>query len=171
MSLEERMIETRSVIKSIRGIENETLPIPSVIKLQHKRSEFLCNYWIDSTFSDNPSENGWIDNEGVFEVMLQAHNDILYHLPKKMLVSCSCQKKPCSKCICKKTEEIGGQCCIILCKKCSCFKRIQEGDKEDLKLSSQFQSILDAMSSSSEDESEDDNYSLPDVADDEDFVE
>ena len=106
--------------------------------------------------------------------MLQAENDSLYFLPKKLFVSCSCQKKACEKCICKKTEEIGGKCCIILCKKCSCFKRKEEGDNEDLKLSSQFQSMLDAMSSSSEDEFENDDFSLPDIDEtilDEDFVE
>ena len=62
----------------------------------------------------------------------------------------------------RKLRRLEGKCSIILCKKCSCFKRKHEGDNEDLRLSSQFQSMIDAISSS-EDELEDDDYSLPDI--------
>ena len=93
----------------------------------------------------------------VLSLTLQIHNQNYSHQ-----YQVSCNHHQCSKCICKKTEEIEGKCSIILCKKCSCFKRKHEGDNEDLRLSSQFQSMIDAISSS-EDELEDDDYSLPDI--------
>ena len=45
-----------------------------------------------------------------------------------------------------------------------CFKRKKDGDAENLMLSTEFQSLLDEMSSSSEyDSEESDSYSLPDI--------
>ena len=44
------------------------------------------------------------------------------------------------------SEDRGKQCARLTCKSCSCFKRVCDSLTEDLRLSTAFQHLLDAMS-------------------------
>ena len=168
MSIEQRIVETRSVIKSIKCSERETIPIPGNLTLQYKRADFLCNFWIDEKFNENPADYGWIDRNGKFEIVLQDEESDLYKIPMKMMVSCSCTKNECKKCKCAKTKEINGKCSQVLCKSCQCYKRNRDSEEEDLLLSTEFQSYLDDLSSDEENEGEsdvDDNLESPSLSD------
>ena len=40
-TVESRIMQTREVLKSARGVENLTIPLPSVLKLQIFRAEYV----------------------------------------------------------------------------------------------------------------------------------
>ena len=156
-------------IKSIKCIEKETIPTPSALVLQYKRASFLCDYLIDDKFEECPKDYGWDFENNEYEIILNDKDDILYKIPKKMLISCSCQKAECKNCKCKKTAEIDFKCSPITCKKCKCFKREKEGEEENLLLSTQFQDYLNELSSEEESSSEDENDNLTSDGDLSDF--
>ena len=115
MNIDERILETRSIIKSVKCLERETIPLPSVLRFQFARAEYLFNMMTDDDFVLNPSEKGWALVNSEYQVILQDDKDPLFYLPKQMMTSCSC-KNECKSCKCRKTIEIGNKCSRMLCK-------------------------------------------------------
>ena len=113
--------QVRSVIKARRAVENETVPIMTVLKFQIKRALYLTELWINPASEMDPLENGWELSEGKFCPILQDPTDEYFIIPTEILKGCSCKKK-CSesrRCSCYKSPHRGG-CSAISCKNCSC---------------------------------------------------
>ena len=66
--------------------------------------------------------------------------------PKALLEGCACKQECSKKCRCMSSEARGKQCARLTCKSCSCFKRVCDSLTENLRLSTAFQQLLDAMS-------------------------
>ena len=151
--LESKLLHCRGIVKAIHGVENESIPLPSLLKLQYLRTQFLFSLWTDEKFIGNPEDNGWIKVNNSYQMKLLDENDPFYKIPKLMLSGCNCQSK-CTKCKCcrlkqsepnivrKDTEK----CSILTCKKCHCFKRQKDGEFENLLISTQAQRYLDELS-------------------------
>ena len=105
LSVEEKVMKTRKVIKRKNGCENETLPIYSVLKLQVLRSEYLVARWTDIDCDLDPGQYGWkLGTDGTYSIQLQDESDPYFYLPKHLLLGCQC-KNVCSKsCGCTKDQ-------------------------------------------------------------------
>ena len=61
IDIDKIILETRKIIKAVKGTEQETLPIPSTIKLQVERSKFVLLMWTGKLDPDsNPEDYGYI---------------------------------------------------------------------------------------------------------------
>ena len=61
ISTDEQILVTRSILKAAKGSEQETLPIPSTIRLHLKRSEFVLKLWTgEIQDTDDPVNFGYI---------------------------------------------------------------------------------------------------------------
>ena len=117
----------RSVIKARRAVENETVPIISVLEHQIRRSLYLTESWINPELDLDPLQSGWELCEDKYSPVLQDKTDQLFTIPIQILKGCSCMKK-CSdsrRCGCYKSPHRGG-CSPISCKKCSCYNKISD---------------------------------------------
>ena len=153
-SVEEAILHCRSILKATKGVEKEVIPLPSVLDLQIRRSQFLGEYLVCENYEDvDPLDYGWCYKGGHLVPQIQNEEDPLYSLPKEMMTSCSCKGK-CHKCKCRKNVKIGQKCARILCKNCDCFRHTKEAEQEDLILSGQFQLLLDEISSAEESDAE-----------------
>ena len=168
LTVNEKILKTRCILKAMKGVEREVLPVPSCISLQIQRSEFLSHYWTEEGNTKDPVDNGWIKSDDGYEIKLNNEDDLLYSLPKTLMTSCGCAKA-CKKCKCLKLKlksidgrNIQAKCSRILCKKCPCFKRKKEGEDENVILSDQFQDILNAMSSDEESSNDSDMETIYD---------
>ena len=151
-TFQEKVNTARHIIKSMKGLELDTIPLLSVLLLHIRRARYLTSMWVDEKFNEDPTDHGWVKGEdGKFSVQLQDESDPFYFLPRKLLISCSC-KTECRKCKCKKEEKISGKCSMLTCKNCPCFRRTQETEEEDLALSNQYQQFMDDLSSGSDSE-------------------
>ena len=113
--------QVRSVIKARRAVENETVPLLTVLQYQIKRAFHLADTWINPDSEADPLESGWELSEGIFSPILQDKTDEKYIIPNEILKGCSCKKK-CSdsrRCGCYKSPYRSG-CSPITCKNCSC---------------------------------------------------
>ena len=158
-SVEERIMKARHVIKTMHGVENETIPLVSVLKLQCLRTQFLFTYWTDSSFKGDPKRNGWFQVDNELKVQLQDTEDIYYNIPQQMLTSCGC-KGNCKKCKCSKNSAINNKCSRLTCKTCKCFIRQTENEGENLALKQQFQDFMDGLSDEEYTESESEGYGM-----------
>ena len=50
MTIDEKIMKTRSIIKSVKCLERETIPLPSVLRYQFARAEYLLHMMTDDTF-------------------------------------------------------------------------------------------------------------------------
>ena len=155
VSVEGKILKTRCILKAMKGVEKEVIPLPSCLLLQFHRSFFLSQYWTDEGHQGDPVDFGWNKLEESYEIKLNDTEDPFYSLPKTLMTNCGCTKA-CKKCKCQKLKlkkdgkDVAAKCARILCKKCPCFKRKKEGAAEDLILSDQFQELLDELSSDEE---------------------
>ena len=117
MTIDEKIMKTRSIIKSVKCLERETIPLPSVLRYQFARAEYLFHMMTDDTFFLNPSEHGWALLNSEYQIILQDEEDVFFNLPKKLMTSCAC-RHACKSCKCIKTMEIGNKCSRMLCKVC-----------------------------------------------------
>ena len=102
MEINERIMEGRSLLKSLRGVESECLPLPSILRQQYTRANFLAEFLTCHGFKENPTSNGWLVKDGLYEIRLQDENDPFYKVPKDMMIFCSCKSKCTDCCKCKK---------------------------------------------------------------------
>ena len=58
INVDTRMMQTREVLKSARGVENLTIPLPSVLKLQIFRAEYVSKMWTSFSFTERPENFG-----------------------------------------------------------------------------------------------------------------
>ena len=87
-SLEEKHASTREIVKCLKGLESNTVPIMSVLKLHLKRSQFLQISWLNPSEAENldPCKHGYtLDKHGIICVDLQDKNDPFYSLPQSLL--------------------------------------------------------------------------------------
>ena len=99
-TVESRIMKTREVIKSARGVENLTIPLPSVLKLQIFRAEYVSRMW---------TENGLI-------IKLQNPEDIFYSRTKEVTEGCGCKNISGKACKCLKSKERANKCTSITCR-------------------------------------------------------
>lgn len=155
METAEKIMEARSVLKSLRGIESECIPLPSVLRLHFSRATFLAEFLTNQAYTDDPSRNGWISKEGDYEIKLQNEDDQYCKTPKEMMMFCSCRTKCSSRCKCKKSDSVLKTCSRLLCKSCKCYTKEIEGENEDPVISLRYQSFMDQLSSDESEEEED----------------
>lgn len=148
--LERRTQETRRVIKVMKGVERETIPIVSVLKLQVRRAIFLTEFWTNMDCNLDPTRNGWRQGvePGSFEIVLQDESDEYYYLPRHLLMGCQCRKECSGRCSCHK-DSVRKVCSLITCKYCPCFNRHSTTESID---------TVDSVSNSSEDTSVSTDY-------------
>ena len=132
--LDERLMQTREVIKCFRGLESETIPLQSVLHLQWLRTQYLFKTWTnpDDVEILDPEDFGWKkEGDSKYSVILQDKQDPHYSIPLSLLKGCSCKKKTCGKaCSCKKDPN--RSCCSsITCKFCQCFEENESVEDED----------------------------------------
>ena len=96
--IDEKILRTRSILKAMKGAENEVIPLSSCLSLQFQRSAFLVQYWTDEEYQNDPVNFGWSKNEDGYEIILSDKEDLFYSLPKTLMTSCGCATKPCQKC-------------------------------------------------------------------------
>ena len=159
--LETRVRQARSIIKTFRGVESESVPLKSVIDLQIKRSLFITQFWIQKECFLDPNDFGWKQRDGnSFDIILQDEEDPLFSVPQSLLLGCACKKKCTNKCACIKDSNRYNKCSRITCKFCLCYKRVQDGANENLLASEEYQQYMDDLSSNSETDSgsESDKY-------------
>ena len=163
LSLKQRYMETRTLLKCKNGVESLSIPLESVLHLQIQRSEYIAATLLDDKLSLDPLSYGWeLDpsNPNLYNIRLQNVKDPYYTLPRSLLEGCSCRKDcKIKKCKCKKDEGRANKCSRLTCKFCPCFKRQKDSDSENLILSDQFQDILNQMSSSDESSGSEDEIS------------
>ena len=82
-NIEDKIMMSRYLIKTFKGCEKESLPLPSVLKLHILRSEFLVKLMTMEDFDLLPEDNGWVYNGNEFIMQLQSEDDPYYDLPKK----------------------------------------------------------------------------------------
>ena len=61
-SVTKRIYQTREVLKLARAVEHLVIPLPSVLKLQVQRSEYVRKMWTNTleTLEDrDPEKHGW----------------------------------------------------------------------------------------------------------------
>ena len=99
--LETRVRQTRSIIKTFRGVESESVPLKSVIQI--KRSKFITQFWIQKECYLDPNDFGWKQRDGnSYDIILQNEEDPLFSVPQSLLLGCACKKKCTNKCACIK---------------------------------------------------------------------
>ena len=59
LSLDEMILKTRGAIKSVRGSDILTIPLPSVLRLHLKRADLVQQFWTGSTENMDPSLYGY----------------------------------------------------------------------------------------------------------------
>ena len=162
---DEKIMHFRGLLKAMKGNEKNSIPLPSVLKLQFNRSKYISQFWLGKlTEADHPEENGWSILDSKLELKMQDLRDKYYCLPNELLKGCGCKSTVCTKrCQCVKREQ---KCSRLTCKSCKCFKRQKENEDDDVVLSSRFQDFIDQMGSS-EDESEIENEESDDESGDE----
>ena len=115
-TVESRIMKTREVIKSARGVENLTIPLPSVLKLQIFRAEYVSRMWTSFSFTQRPENFGWKRTENGLIIKLQNSEDIFYSQTKEVTEGCNC-KNICGKaCKCLKLKERANKCTSITCR-------------------------------------------------------
>ena len=132
-TVEEKVEISRNIIKSIRGLEMEAIPLYSVVKIHVQRAQFLVKMWTEEDFELDPTEYGWIKGDGRnnFLIQLQDNSDPYYDLPKQLLTMCQCKGICKGRCKCKKNEKISGKCSMLTCKTCACFRTVAETEGDD----------------------------------------
>ena len=140
ISIALRHKQTREIIKIRRGVESETVPILSVLDLQVKRSEFITEFWINKDCKLDPANFGWKENSDktTYNVVLQDESDPLFSETQSLLQGCVCKKTCSKKCSCKTDNMRMNKCARITCRFCPCYKRIVDGEEENLLASDQF---------------------------------
>ena len=81
----DKILHSRGIIKSVRGTENQTIPLPSILKYQYLRADYLSNYLTNESFEEDPAKFGWIFVDGSYEIVLQNEDDPYFSLPKQMM--------------------------------------------------------------------------------------
>ena len=115
-TVDSRIMQTREVHKSARGVENLTIPLPSVLKLQIFRAEYVSKMWTSFSFSQRPENFGWKKTEIGLIIKLQNTEDMFYSQTKEVTEGCSC-KNICGKaCKCLKSKERANKCTSITCR-------------------------------------------------------
>ena len=153
-----RLSQTREIIKSFKGSESETIPILSVLDLQVKRSEYICELWINKGCNLEPVDYGWKHSgDGNYDIMLQDENDPFFSLPQHLLLGCGCKQVCSKKCSCVRDTKRLNKCSRVTCKSCSCYKRVPDTDNENVLASEEYQQFLDEISSASEMDSDADS--------------
>ena len=167
ISIALRHKQTREIIKIRRGVESETVPILSVLDLQVKRSEFITEFWINKDCQLDPTNFGWKENidKTTYNVVLQDESDPLFSETQSLLQGCVCKKTCSKKCSCKTDNMRMNKCARITCRFCPCYKRIVDGEEENLLASDQFQNYLNELSSSSNTESSESSSSSSSYSD------
>ena len=116
INVDTRMMQTREVLKSARGVENLTIPLPSVLKLQIFRAEYVSKMWTSFSFTERPENFGWKRTENGLMIKLQNTEDIFYSQTKAVTEGCNC-KNICGKaCKCLKSKERDNKCASITCR-------------------------------------------------------
>ena len=59
LSLDEMILRTRGAIKSVRGSDILTIPLPSVLRLHLRRADLVQQFWTGSTENLDPSLYGF----------------------------------------------------------------------------------------------------------------
>ena len=59
LSIDEIILKTRGAIKSVRGSDNLTIPLPSVLRLHLRRADLIHQFWTGSTQNIDPSLHGY----------------------------------------------------------------------------------------------------------------
>ena len=119
VQIDEQIMEARCILKSVKGVEEEAIPLPSCLKLQFQRSVFQVRSYSSEEIYLNPEDYGYTKKQVNFEVQLQNQKDPYYLLPKELFKGCSCKSECGLKCSCMKTDKRGRKCSKITCK-CSC---------------------------------------------------
>ena len=117
-SSSEKILDARIILKSQKGCERENIPLPSCLKFQVLRAEYLLLLFESSDLKPDPSDYGYMRMNNVYHIKIQDKNDDFYSLPLKIMEGCACKALPkCSnRCKCLKTATRGNLCCRITCK-------------------------------------------------------
>ena len=84
VQIDEQIMEARCILKSVKGVEEEAIPLPSCLKLQFQRSVFQVRSYSSEEIYLNPEDYGYTKKQVNFEVQLQNQKDPYYLLPKEL---------------------------------------------------------------------------------------
>ena len=59
LSIDELILTSRGAIKSVRGSDMHTIPLPSVLRLQISRADLVKKFWIGTIEDFDPSLYGY----------------------------------------------------------------------------------------------------------------
>ena len=125
--VDEKILRARASIKSYRALESSTIPLPSVLRLQHQRASLLRQIWTNPNMAGlDPVNSGWTsEGEDSFNIKLQDKTDEFYTLPKDILHGCQCKGDyTTGRCSCNRVPAFsrphGLNCCRWTCR-CNCF--------------------------------------------------
>ena len=122
MATDTKLAATRDIVKCFKGVEAETIPIASVLKLHLQRTQLLSTIWLDPNQAENfnPCEHGYKKEGDSYSVNLQDISDPYFAVPQSLLKGCSCKQNCQNKCSCRKDQN-RRNCSRVTCKFCQCF--------------------------------------------------